>query len=417
MKQLTLDLLLSTHDNVIAVGYGKKSVGGEYTDEDALVFTVKEKKHYDSLGSDLIPPYIEFDGGVHKTDVVQDTLIFHTNADFPPGGARDNDDQHFAPGHHNTESPIVGGVSINNQAQTPGFTGTIGLIARDAATNAILGVTNNHVISDLVAVEPSESRNTPEFLSLHNPADTEIQQPSQGFGGAARRDIGRFYKNIPYTSTPANNTTDIACFTLYENEFDETSWHQKNQTFFNTHGGPPAFATTAEIDALVGGDNAVEVYASGTRTGAKGEGEIKMRIKSNPVSAAVTGKDGEFDSTLVFTKCFTFEAYDPSTGTVCPGASFGGDSGSAVMARIGGETKVIGFLFAGPQLGTSGTACRIDEVATKLNIIAWDGVKDDIFEEDPSFEVFPGVIQDDSKIIDGVTYYRSGVTLAPATQP
>jgi hypothetical protein len=48
-----------------------------------------------------------------------------------------------------------------------------------------------------------------------------------------------------------------------------------------------------------------------------------------------------------------------------------GDSGSALVATIGGVDKIIGLCFAGGN--TIGIASRIDEVASQLGISAWNG--------------------------------------------
>jgi hypothetical protein len=81
---------------------------------------------------------------------------------------------------------------------------------------------------------------------------------------------------------------------------------------------------------------------------------------------------------------------------VCPWPVWGGDSGSTLIANIGGVWKIVGLVFAGngtpynPQTGlpnvtigntvyplqvasSIGYACRIDQVASQLGIKAWTG--------------------------------------------
>jgi hypothetical protein len=69
---------------------------------------------------------------------------------------------------------------------------------------------------------------------------------------------------------------------------------------------------------------------------------------------------------------------DNSSGRPMGGVSIPGDSGSIILADFNGVQKIIGLNFAGgrfanndPQ-GNAGVACRIDRVASLLNITHWD---------------------------------------------
>jgi hypothetical protein len=137
------------------------------------------------------------------------------------------------------------------------------------------------------------------------------------------------------------------------------------------------FATTEEIDSLI--DNSFDLFSSGRTTGAKGEGNIKLKIsQANSIINIQYEKQGVMQA-LQFGKCLHFIATPNSIKPYSQTCNFpiaAGDSGSVLIADINGVKKIIGLVFAGSvQNGivTEGIANRIDEVASKLCISAWNG--------------------------------------------
>ena len=98
----------------------------------------------------------------------------------------------------------------------------------------------------------------------------------------------------------------------------------------------------------------------------------------------------------------------------------GGDSGSALIADIGGTIKVIGLVFAGgtsgcdggPNSYTYGFACRIDEVASQLGITSWN--KGDLLKavntSTIEYRTEPGGSDQKTKSCDGKTFWQVGLT-------
>ena len=106
----------------------------------------------------------------------------------------------------------------------------------------------------------------------------------------------------------------------------------------------------------------------------------------------------------------------------------GGDSGSALFADMDGNGtyKIIGLVFAGnggdiddPNPGThTGLACRIDNVASIMNIRAWsstetpDFSQSTITEETVDFDTDSSP-EDLSRTINSATYWNAGLRITP----
>ena len=98
------------------------------------------------------------------------------------------------------------------------------------------------------------------------------------------------------------------------------------------------------------------------------------KLKVSQLAATILvgpyNKQGE-GVTVDFSDCIGFVATTGSTLDACIYPIYHGDSGSALIAEISGVTKIIGLAFAGGDY--VGYACRIDRIATLLNISAWNG--------------------------------------------
>jgi hypothetical protein len=125
------------------------------------------------------------------------------------------------------------------------------------------------------------------------------------------------------------------------------------------------FATTSEIDALVG--NSL-TSSSGRSTGVKQGPLCGLAIQGVNYALGVSGFYLQGQSTVAyFNNCISFTRLNPD----CQWPIYKGDSGSALVATIGGVDKIVGLCFAGGS--TVGVACRIDVVAEQLGIQAWNG--------------------------------------------
>ncbi len=237
--------------------------------------------------------------------------------------------------------PVVGGVS---GCVGTGVMATFGGVVRDKTTGRLVGVTNNHAGG--LRYDPDYA--TPTGGNLFT-AGLLFLQPSHGDGGSSEDDVLGPILRAPAmrfglgVETPPN-LVDAALISLEE----------LNLAWFNTlnlHAGPFPFARKATwpVGATV---------AKSGRTTSMTTGTVTTK------SAAVTVEFGAGDhNKAIFAGQILIE-----------GAGFGlpGDSGSLVVAIIGGVIRIIGLYFAGD--GTSVClANHIQDVENALQIESWDG--------------------------------------------
>ena len=145
-----------------------------------------------------------------------------------------------------------------------------------------------------------------------------------------------------------------------------------------------------------------------------------------------------FTDVIAFVKPSVSSSYLPSgSGTssaTCPWPVWGGDSGSTLIANIGGVRKIIGLVFAGNgasynqqtglpnvtinnvvyplQVASSiGYACRIDQVATQLGIKAWTGSAAPVVDHGTIvYKTVSGSSSNSTLICSGSTYWQVGLT-------
>lgn len=122
--------------NITSIGWGLARRGGRLEDGVAIIFTVREKlpsdRSIESAGSQPIPTEIE---GI-PTDVQAVKLR-------PLQGAGDRDEIKF--------DPLRGGIASSNSEHNIAWfngMGTLGILARDNATNAPVALSNWHVWGD-----------------------------------------------------------------------------------------------------------------------------------------------------------------------------------------------------------------------------------------------------------------------------
>jgi len=358
IKQKVQDLYDLTPPYV-GVGFGTKYIQGIDTGDPCFFFMVPWKRSLSDLDvQDLLPSEIEVEGRIYPTDVVETKgpvrfmcgnttyLNCYSWTSIPPL-------------NQNRIRPIVGGIQMNTFNNRTSV-GTLGFLALDVETQAIVGVTNNHV-----AVQNAffASVRTQPIQLFQNETDDNAYQNRWWSDPnlALQNDIGDVVRYVPMFKNTANQV-DGALISINQSDFDPNiSWQQ-----FGLSGvtAPLPFATTAEIDSLTGNS---DVISSGRTTGAK-QGVCSLTIIS-PVVSTTVGYfyDQNVGFAVPFNNLIAFQRNDPTCGFPINS----GDSGSCLIAFVGGQYKIVGLNFAGSQ--AVGYANRIDEVAAQLSIQAWMG--------------------------------------------
>jgi len=349
---------------------------------------------------------------------------------------------------------LKGGVSITSTSKSTPFTnagsvGTMGLICQDSASGALVGLTNNHVVirdafytSQRTYTNPQneydlvDSSNTIEGDFVYQTGETQPVSP----GGT--NEIGRVLRYVPiYTSASISanptlvNKVDAAIFSLYCTsstgqtiiDFASLGGEQVGLTY----GSTIPFASTAEIDNLI--NNNYELFSSGRTTGVKGSPSTLCPIRmygyaSFPIAYSLQGTStlSYFTDVLMFVKPNDSSSFSPTTplttATLCPYPVWGGDSGSTLIANIGGTWKIVGLVFAGngapynPSLGyqvasSIGYACRIDQVAAQLGIKAWTGSIAPVVDHSTiTYRTVSGSNSTKTLNCSGSTYWQVGLT-------
>ena len=353
-----------------------------------------------------------------------------------------------------TQRPLKGGISITSTSKSTPFTnngsvGTMGLVCQDSASGALVGLTNNHVvIRDAFYTSQRTYTNPQNEYDLIDSSNTiqgdfvyqtgEIQPTNPG----GVYEIGRVLRYVPiYTSSSiaANpslvNKVDAAMFSLYCTSsiggLQVINFTSSFQQLGLTYTSSMPFASTAEIDSLI--NNNYELFSSGRTTGPKGSPSTLCPLRivgyaSFPISFPLQGTQtlSYFTDVIAFVKPANSSSFTPTTPltstTICPYPIWGGDSGSTLIANIGGTWKIVGLVFAGngapynPTLGyqvasSIGYACRIDQVAEQLGIKAWTGSAAPVIDHDTIvYRTVSGSNSDKTLICSGSTYWQVGLT-------
>lgn len=367
------ELYESTPDYV-GVGFGIKSINKEYTGEHVIVFTVEKKRPIEEIPEgELLPKEINIDGVTYKTDVVEtgkiellscstDVLNNCYNWSTPFNYEGNIYGGNTPPGNRGFIRPLKGGISITSQNQL-GKVGTLGFIAVDNEKNALVGVTNNHVVVGN-AFYTALRNNSP----VNEYQDSYYQPGEAGFQGNPTYIVGEVVRYVPIHANVFNQV-DGALVTIDSSTVTNAESFKQYGINYNTS---IPFATTAEIDSLLS-TNPV-LYSSGRTSGVKSGSLCSLTTFSLNQTLPINGfnLDGvttpvTFNRTIGFTR----------TSAECPFPIVPGDSGSALVANFNGVYKIIGLVFAGSTY--YGFACRIDDVASQLNISAWDGTTKNYF--------------------------------------
>lgn len=416
--------------HVTSVGYGYKISGGVNTEEPAIVFGVEAKKPLSEIPEgELLPSSVDISGVAVKTDVKEIGRIelLTCNGDCGQnGGSGSALNMAFT-------RPIKGGLSITslNNSNT---VGTFGLVVKDVATGALVGLTNNHVtIQD--AFYTSQRNLAGVAQNEYSPADNIYQDAEYAGVPPATNIIGRSLRYVPIypVTSGLTNSVDAAIFSLDASVVSSPiSWRQVGLDSVVIDYLP--FATTGEIDTLLAVNP--QLYSSGRTTGPKGGATCPLKLFELGSTFSINYKmQGPCEpantsgcTTIIMANAIGYfkppvehpETQDPAEYGYCCNPVRGGDSGSALIADIGGIIKVIGLVFAGggPRCDggnnsyTYGYACRIDEVASQLGIRSWD--KEDLLQfvktSTIDYRTEPGGSSDKTKSCDGKTFWQVGLT-------
>lgn len=429
-------ILKEWNDNTpsdVGVGYSFKQTGGVYNGEICISFSVKEKKPLSELSEDeILPSEIKINNNLTlKTDVIQvgEVSVLQCSRTTPITNPPPICEPFVltAPTNRSAFATLKGGISITSVNQGGGV-GTLGMIVQDIHTNALLGLTNNHVVVGNAI--KAEYQNLNPYLGSNFPATNEVLpnsnftcQPGE-FGFQTNLKFGQVVRYVPLvpngtlnltsgggSASPSlvpKNRVDGALVSIDCNKIDfNQSW--KFSGFESLMTTPLPFATTAEIDNLMVTNP--QLYSSGRSTGPKGLGTPGCELRLFGINQANTingykwhvsggvqyGTAGAYDNRLI-------AFFKPSGNAAQPHCLWpcaAGDSGSMLIANFGTQVspnfKVIGLVFAGnsspsypntwndnsgcnvftcaygPYSTWLGFACRIDDVANQLGIKAWTG--------------------------------------------
>lgn len=472
------ELMISTPSEIISVGYSTKIKNGEDTGEYCIRFGVIEKKPLSELKSnEILPSEIEIDGDIYKTDVIKTELVLplvcesttQTNCynwcqintccvydDLTnqylcvgaPGGNTNNliNNIFVSPQNRLRHRPIKGGISMTTQNNL-GSVGTLGLLALDNDTNALVGVTNLHVAigkgfytaymnpnwtlhnetSDNVyqfGENPSAIVSNPSFYKI---GEVLRYKPLHWYPYRDYRDPGRgIYSIYTQNHTPSwssnlsitNNQIDAAVFSINTDAVNLSNLSLSSEQFGIGGTQFMPFATTQEINSLL---NQV-VKSSGRTSGVKSgttstdcgikitalgltvlvpyEYQLSTSQYSNGIDTQPT--NSVWHAYAYFTNCIEIKRINTDCGApIAPG-----DSGSALIAEIGGIHKIVGLVFAGSSY--VGIVCRIDEIASQLNIKAWTG-QTPTFVTTKSYITVPGRSLNDTEICGSQTHRQVGL--------
>ena len=429
IKTHLLELFQNTPDNV-GVMYGKKSKNGNFTGENCVVFTVVKKRPIEELSeNEILPTYVEFDGVRYETDVLevgehylydcQDLMnsgCYSWNGNvmpttYPPWCCQFPG----SPPNRNIIRPLQQGISVTSiNASTPTTSvGTLGFFAVDKLTKCLVGVSNNHVLIDN-AYYTSQRR---DITIIENEYSDDVIQTFDwdaiNFGSSPPK-IGSVLRYVPIKKQPNINYVDGALTTIFSGSvatgLDNTT--PKSWFFYGLSGltnrileAPMEWATTQEIDNLMV-DPPSQVWSVGRTTGVK-QGPCGLQILGVGDSSNVRGyNDAGQQQIISYADLIRFSRLNNQSCTFPIGP---GDSGSALIAVIGGKPKIIGLCFAGSMY--TGLACRIDRVAEELDIERWDGVNQSFFDPNQQ-DIFTvtGTSQNKTLVCSGQTYWQVGNT-------
>jgi hypothetical protein len=397
IKQKIQELFDNTPDNV-SVSYGKKITNGQYTGEIGITFFVETKLPIEVIpAEELLPSSITIDGVEYVTDVVPvgkigvlvcDSTTLNNCYAW----------QTSAPGNRGTIRPLKGGISVTSYNNQDAI-GTLGFMAVDTFTQALVGISNNHV---LISDGFYTSNRNLTGLKENELSDNVYQTGETGTNPALK--IGEVLRYVPLNLS-STNTVDVAMTSVASADISNSE-SIKQYGLSNSTAMP--FASTSEINNLLSTNPLL--YSSGRTSGAKGEGLCGLRVLSIGVSAPISGYTLQgATKTINFSDCIVFTRTNPE----CPSPIASGDSGSALIANFSGTWKIIGLVFAGGTSASNyvGFANRIDNVASQLSIQSWDGTSKNYVDlASKTNKTIAGGSSNATLNCNGSTYWQVGLT-------
>lgn len=368
-----IDELRNLYPDAISIGYGPKISNGEATGEPAIIYQLKEKKAIVDLSpEEIIPSEIQINEDVIKTDIVE---IFVVNSLACNIGCGEDNGSSSIPNRTYTR-PIKGALSITTSNTYP-ERGTVGCLVKHTQSGAVVGLTNNHVTTQ-DAFYTSQRNQSGLLKNEYTPTNVIYQNTEPNVPNSGDI-IGQNLRYVPIVQFGTGvNQVDAAIFSLTADVIDvDSSWDQVGLSLTQN----PPFATTSEINNLY--TTNPQLYSSGRTTGPKGGPLCPLTIYQVGANTLLNFTLQGVDTQCVFTNCIVFVKPDPATPTAQVPQCFSpirpGDSGSLLLADIGGTIKVIGLNFAGGEDVNGNTlygyACRIDEIASQLGIEWWDNTE------------------------------------------
>lgn len=324
--------------NVVKAFAGTKVVNGVDTGEPCVVVGVKKKVDSKELSDDDLVPSVLPDGVI--TDVIecQEIIAFGTCTDGDSGACYP---------HGESYRPLQGGISAIEENSTAC---TLGLVVKDSTTNNLVALTNNHCSGLLY--DPAYSAPTYGSTSV---VGNHMVQPSPYDGGGVSDRYGTVVRAVAMefgTGSGQDNLVDCAISSI---NIDEAS-----TPILDLNNGPFPFASKSEYSV------GTQVYKVGRTTGSTPppittitDALCAVNVYYGPVGGSDDKDVASFSNQIEYQASSRF--------------SQGGDSGSAVVALIDGQYKVIGLHFAGNAYGTIGYASHISDIATTLSVEAWNG--------------------------------------------
>ena len=462
----------------VGVGYSFKQTGGVYNGEICISFSVKEKKPLSELSEDeVLPSEIKINNNLTlKTDVIQvgEVSVLQCSRTTPIINPPPLCEPFILtpPTNRSAFATLRGGISISSVNQSNSM-GTLGMIVQDINTNALVGLTNNHVvIGNAIAAQYQNLNavlgNNFTITNEITPSNFSCQPGEFGYQtGSKFGQVIRYVPLVPFWTSASNipagsgynspiltskNRVDGALVSIDCTKIDFNQSF-KFSGFETLMPNPLPFATTAEIDNLMVTNP--QLYSSGRSTGPKGLGTpgCELRVFGINFSSTVGGYDwhnsggvqygtwGEYDNRLI-------AFYKPSGNATQPHCLWpcaAGDSGSMLIANFGTQAspnfKVIGLVFAGnsnptfpftndvnpnvpgvqnifntnfgPYSNWLGFACRIDDVANQLGIKAWTGGTAPLVNPNTiSTITLPGLSPITATTCQNEYYYQVGTTMS-----
>ena len=401
--------------NSVFIGY--KTTNGIRTSDLSVVFGVDKKIHESNIPQDyVLPKMVTIDGSIIKTDVIEISDLKALTC-YPSGDQNVERLRSFP----TIPVPFKGGMQISefptawsSSGGVYSYTvGTLGFFAKDNIDGRVVGVTNAHVLINKLTIS-SERNIQSEINDPYNISEKRTWVDGNNYFPSASifsSNTGMMFnialpfekikKYIPLFKN-STNYVDCSIITPKPEYIDDSSyqvWQPINQT---TYPSSMPFATTAELDNLLATNPTV--YCTGRTSGpiGWGTGECKINITGVGATVNVGYAEGTFS--------FSDQIIMQTPLNAAPMA--GGDSGSCVMADIGGIRKIIGLMFAGNSgAGSISVFNRIDRVASEAGISQFTSPPNTLV---PTARLYSASLDtygsSKSIVLNGKLYYQSGLT-------